>query len=317
MRKIGLLSVCWMVGCGTAGKVDTGPGYAPASPPPQPAMATVNAPMPALGSDATDVGAFDMGTAGMAAPAPLEDIAADVPDDRPPCTDDPNQVAVIGDSYINWASHSLPADLHARSGQAWPMHAIGGASMASGGVAGFIPDQLETAITQHPDIRVVVMDGGGNDLLIPDGNMTGAADCKNSADSPNMPVCQEIVDLALDEAEALMHRAADAGVSDVLYFFYPHVPEGTIIGGTHPNTILDHALPQARAMCDNTEELTGGALRCHFVDMVPVFGNDLTLFAPTDIHPNLAGSQKMADAIWDTMQDACIGQPTSSGCCAP
>jgi len=311
---------CLVVGCSTAGEVDPGSRYQPpAQPDYGPSEPGAVAPGETLG-DAPEP--FELtGTAGMAAPEPLgqgaEDTEDGAPDDRPPCIDDPQQAAIIGDSYINWVSHSLPADLTARIGHAFPMHAIGGASMASGGVAGFIPDQYDNAKAQQPDLRFVIMTGGGNDLLVPDGNMTGASECKNSLDSPSMPICQQVIDLALDEARTLLMRAAQDGVRDVVYFFYPRIPEGTIVGGTHPNTILDHALPQARAFCDNAVNDTHGALRCHFVDMTPVFGGDTSLFAPTDIHPNLAGSAKMADAIWDTMTEACIGQPSSSGCCAP
>ena len=45
-------------------------------------------------------------------------------------------------------------------------------------------------------------------------------------------------------------RHREAGIRDVLYYFYSHVPEGTLIGGWHPNEILDYALPKARAACD-------------------------------------------------------------------
>ncbi len=57
-------------------------------------------------------------------------------------------------------------------------------------------------------------------------------------------------------------------------------------------------------------------MRCHFVDMIAVFGNDPSLLAPTRIHPNPTGSAKTASAIWSWMQEACIGQPNGSGCCA-
>jgi hypothetical protein len=51
--------------------------------------------------------------------------------------------------------------------------------------------------------------------------------------------------------------------------------------------------------------------------MVPVFEGHADYFAPSDIHPNPAGSKAMAAAIWEKMKQDCIAQPESSGCCTP
>lgn len=196
------------------------------------------------------------------------------------------------------------------------MYAVGGASLASGGIAGFIPDQFEAALRADPRINAVVMDGGGNDVLICDAlRFPGCGECKNSANSPNLPVCRAVVQAAVDRARVLMNRAADVGVKDVIYFFYPRVPEGTIIGGAKPNAILDYALPLARDLCNSAAQTTGGRLRCHFVDMIPVFQGHSEYFAPLDIHPNGLGSAAMAKAIWAQMRSSCVAQKSASGCC--
>lgn len=236
---------------------------------------------------------------------------------RPKCLQSDSQVIVIGDSYINWSTHTMPQDFVAVTGQTWRMYAIGGASMASGGVAGFIPDQFETAVRADPNITTVVMDGGGNDILIPNGFFLGGGDCKNLETSPTLPVCQMIVQLAVDRANALMDRGVDVGVKDVIYFFYPHVPEGTIIGGAKPNAILDYAYPLVRGVCDGAEARTAGKLRCHFVDTIPIFEGHTDWFAAADIHENAMGSMAIAQAIWQTMQDNCIAQKSPNTCCDP
>ncbi|MFT3923815.1 MAG: hypothetical protein QM778_14880 [Myxococcales bacterium] len=108
-----------------------------------------------------------------------------------------------------------------------------------------------------------------------------------------------------------------AGIRDVVYFFYPHIPEGRPIGGPHPNEMLEFALPQVKDFCDGREDATGGALRCHFIDMVPVFeGHDPDWFN-TDIHPISEGSQAMAKEVWKRMSEWCVGQREGSGCCEP
>jgi hypothetical protein len=229
----------------------------------------------------------------------------------------PNQVAVLGDSYVNWISHTFPADLARETGVTYRMYAVGGTAMGSGGI-GLIPPQLDQAVTADPNIIAIVMDGGGNDILVADtAQFPQGADCKQNAMSPTVPDCQKIIQKAVDAAVGLMNAAADKGVKDVVYFFYPHVPDGTLIGGAHPNAILDYALPKVKETCDGARARTGGRLTCHFLDLIPVFDGHPDWFAFTDIHPNPTGSAAMAKAVWQVMKDKCIAQPAASGCCAP
>ena len=230
---------------------------------------------------------------------------------------DPDQVIIIGDSYTNWVSHTLPADLAAKAGQTWRLYGVGGASMATGGVSTLIPDQFANALTDDPNIKAVVMDGGGNDILVPDLKWVNGGNCKNDPNSPNVQVCKNIVQAAVDRAYVLMDDMVLAGVKDVVYFFYPHVPNNTTLGGTAPNAILDYAFPIVRDVCEGTESRTNGALRCYFIDMIPVFNGHSDYFTSGDIHPSPAGSAAMATEIWNTMVTHCVAQPASSGCCTP
>jgi hypothetical protein len=268
-------------------------------------------------ADATWVDAVIDAEAGLDA----KDGSADAPGDgditRPPCMKSPSQVVVLGDSYINWISHTFPADLVRESGVTYRMYAVGAAAMATGGLS-LIPPQFDQAVAADPNIIAAIMDGGGNDILVADtAQFPQGADCKQLATSPTIPDCQKIVERAVDKAVELMDTAAAKGVKDVVYFFYPHVPEGTLIGGAHPNAILDYALPKVKATCDGAMARTGGRLTCHFLDLIPVFDQHPDYFAFTDIHPNSTGSQAMAKAVWAVMKNACIAQPASSGCCAP
>src|SRR5262249_2623628 len=147
----------------------------------------------------------------------------------------------------------------------------GGTSMATGGI-GHIPDQLDTALAENANIKAIVMTGGGNDILVADTVMfPDAGQCTTAADATTISDCTEIVQRALDEAASLMDKTADAGVRDVIYFFYPHIPGGGLISGPNPNPILDYALPRAKEVCDSSLERTDGRMKCHFVNMVPVF----------------------------------------------
>jgi hypothetical protein len=234
----------------------------------------------------------------------------------PPCLTKGSQVILVGDSYINWISHTFPADLNREAGQTFRLYAVGGFSMGSGGI-GLIPPEFDQAVAADPDIKTMVLDGGGNDVLIPSAIYANGAQCKNSMSSPTIADCQTIIRTALDAAIRLMDTAASKGVKDVIYFFYPHVPEGTLIGGSYPNAILDYALPMVKDLCDTARVRTDGKLTCHFVDLIPIFEGHPDWFAATDIHPNSMGSAAMAKAVWTTMKDACVAQPASSGCCTP
>jgi hypothetical protein len=234
----------------------------------------------------------------------------------PACMTDPRQAVIVGDSYIDWASHSFPSDLAELAGTTgvWnsrpptgTMYAIAGTSMASGE----IPGQLSRALDDSDDVRIVIMDGGGNDVLL-----SLAQGCKATGSS-TMQVCKDIVTDATTAAAGMMTEASAAGVTDIVYFYYPHVPAGTILGGPNPNEILDYALPMAKAQCDGVLERTGGTTRCHFVDMIPVFEGHSDYFAVGDLHPSDAGSAAMAAKVWQVMMENCVAQPASSGCCRP
>ena len=234
---------------------------------------------------------------------------------KPKCVKKDTQVMVIGDSYINWITHTFPQDMAAEAKQTWRMEAVGGYSMGSGGV-GLIPTEFDDSIKNDPDCHTILMDGGGNDVLVADSSLDPNRDCL-TAKSTTLPQCQMIIDKALAAADALLKKASAAGIRDVVYFFYPHVPEGTALGGDSPNTILDHALPQIRAFCEGIEAETSGKTRCTFIDMVPVFDGHPDWFFSGDIHETSDGSKAMAKQIWKVMTDKCIAQPASSGCCEP
>ena len=237
--------------------------------------------------------------------------------ERPPCVTKPSQIVLIGDSYVNWTTHTFGADLAKEAGETWRMYAMGGASMATGGLTTLIPDQFENGIRADKDIRVAVLDGGGTDILVPAATWVGGGSCKNRADSGNVAVCQKIVQASLDREQQLFARMADVGVRDVVFFFYPIVPNNTVLGGTNPNAIAAWALPKVKTGCDDTYVRTSGRLRCHFVDMIPVFQGHPEYFATGDIHPNRSGSAAMAAAVWDTMTSECVAQKPGSGCCEP
>jgi hypothetical protein len=261
---------------------------------------------PAAGSGGAQAGAGAAGTSGAAG----EGGAAV----RPPCLTKQSQLVAVGDSYLNWITHTFPDDFRTEFGE-YRMYAVGGASMGSGGIAGFIPDQLTMAISEDSDILAAVMTGGGNDILIADtAKYPGSDTCKDRTDAPMDKVCQDVIANAMDVASKLMDTAANAGIRDVVYLFYPHIPGGGF-GGMNPNAILDYSLPMARDLCLGASARTEGKLTCHFIDLVPVFDGHPDWFADDGIHENNLGSAAMAKEVVKVLKEKCVAQPAASGCC--
>lgn len=241
---------------------------------------------------------------------------------QPMCLASASDAAILGDSYVTGAlSPALqPAlqTLYPTAGQ-FANYAVAGTSMASGGILGFIPAQLTSALGAQPNLSFVLMDGGGNDILICDAaKYPSCGTLCNAPGSSNQQVCKDIVSGAIAKAKEMMTTAANAGVRDVVYFFYPHIPANN--GGY--DEILDYAAPLVEQACAEAATLTSGKLTCHFVNPIQAFkdaGGDRNPanFAGDGIHPSAAGQAILADLIYDKMQADCVGLLSSSGCCTP
>jgi hypothetical protein len=138
------------------------------------------------------------------------------------------------------------------------------------------------------------------------------------AETSAQKVCTDIVNTAVTASEQLIAKMADAGVKDIVYFFYPHITASS--GGY--KEILDYSSPRARASCEGAYVRSGGKVTCHFVDLIPPFaaaGGDLNVanFALDGIHPSQAGQDIIAREVWTVMQSRCLGQPSSGTCCMP
>jgi hypothetical protein len=224
---------------------------------------------------------------------------------KTPCITKGNQVALVGDSYIEYINSLTPL-LESRAtkegalmqGDHYNNQAVPGSSLAVGLL--LIAPQWDAAKRAAPDgTKYVVMDGGGNDVLLY--NMQ----CLSDGSSKD-PGCQQVSDDASAVAKEIMMDMKATGVSDVLYFFYPHVPAGG-------QDILDnYSGPSAKKQCE--EELTDPNFRCHFVPLVDAFEGHPDYISSDGIHPSPSGAEVQADVIWKAMKDNCMAQ--SSGCCS-
>jgi lysophospholipase L1-like esterase len=245
----------------------------------------------------------------------------------------PNKVIVLGDSYLDhpvW-SNAIP-DLYADLRSAGSLGAtatyreyqLGGAAMNYGALNLNIPYQYETsartdlAVMNPTDIDTIIMDGGGNDVLIDN------QECLTNAQPPPAnATCATAIQGTVNRASMLLQEAAGEGVKHIVYLFYPHLdPAG---GGILPmpapqvNATLDYAYPLAEQICCGstfTSTATSytcsgntSGTECVFVDIRPAFEGHIADYIKSDhVHPTDAGAQVIADLIAGAMRAYCIAQ---------
>jgi lysophospholipase L1-like esterase len=247
-------------------------------------------------------------TGGRASPnANVAADAATVGEPRPPCLAKPSEVVALGDSYIAAPVVLVPklvqlaiSDGALMQGDSYRDYSVPGATVDTPQGAGTIPPQLTQAKQADSNIKFVIMDGGGNDIL-------GSVTCVG-AGSNNNAMCTGIIQRVSDVVTTMMDNMQALGVTDVVYLMYPHPP----VGGAD---IDDYAIMQAQDLC---AQKSTSSFRCHIVDPRMAFQGHSEYFGGADpIHPNAAGSQVLAQLVWDTMKSNCVAQPASSGCCLP
>ena len=156
-----------------------------------------------------------------------------------------------------------------------------------------IPTQFTTAVSASADIKYVIMDGGGNDILIENPQcITVSPDA-----GPMTSACEQVVSMAISTATTLFQTMKTDGVDKVIYFFYPHLPTTSY---PSVNVMMDYAYPLIQTACENA------AIPCYFIDTRPSFEGHPEYIGPDNIHPTTAGADVIAGLIWGVMQDQCV-----------
>jgi lysophospholipase L1-like esterase len=227
---------------------------------------------------------------------------------EPPCVKGSvsgSQIIFIGDSFLAAPTSNIAFELEAL------MQAAGSSAYCEaprfwllfGTTMEQIVQQYDTEHALDPDIKVVIANGGGNDVLVTDRSCLLQAPPENAG-------CAATVDNALMHATRLMEKAEADGVEHVVYFFYPHEPTAGLFQGDAPaiNDSLDYAEPMARALCESSPICTFVSLSEAAGDS-PGSGYVVRGYHDLDgTHPSPEGSKFFAAAIWDAMVERCIAQ---------
>jgi len=227
---------------------------------------------------------------------------------------------MLGDSYVTGTGSLAlqPAMVSLMSNASgFRNYAVAGTALATGGLTGFIPPQFDQAVAGSANIKLVIMDGGLSDILACDASTyPGCTTICKGGGSSTASVCTGIVTTARTAFTNLLTKMANAGVSDVIYFFLPHLP-GSNSGYAE---LVDYAAPLFASDCAGTLATSGGKLACHFVDLRAPFaaaGGDMNPanFIADAVHPSAAGQAIIATEIVGVMTSQCLGQTPLSGCC--
>jgi hypothetical protein len=215
------------------------------------------------------------------------------------CSATGTEVVMIGDSYpalsgeIGKHLMSLASAAGSlASGDKYRTYYVSGTNLV-GGNPPSIPDQFTQAVMASPDIKYVIMDGGGNDILLDN------PQCITTQPPPQSATCVTVINNAITAATTLFGTMKTAGVKAVVYYFYPHLPT---TGKQYVNQTMDYAYPLVQMAC------ASAPLPVYFVDTRAAFDGHPEYIGPDGIHPTTAGSDVIAGLIWGVMQQQCIAQ---------
>jgi lysophospholipase L1-like esterase len=206
---------------------------------------------------------------------------------------DNNDVVVLGDSI--WAlSGEIQANLHAWNGGTFRNYAVSGAELIGGVIAPSVVQQYDIAMSDNPNSTILVMDGGGNDILLPAvafdpydcltqwyewGRLSSS--CKNFID-----------DIYVDGVNFLNDVHAD-GFTDIVFLGYYYTKNG-LLWVDDLKEAIDYGDARLAQACQYS------AADCTFVDpRSTIRDRDITL---DGVHPNSTGSRKLAELIWPVLQ---------------
>jgi hypothetical protein len=199
------------------------------------------------------------------------------------------EVVVLGDSFL--ASGEITISLEELARQAGALSAGENyrdhSTLITNNLAVEPPGMSAqyAAAQEEGAFSVVIMDGGGGDVLMAPCPEPIASDC---------PILQN----ALSGADVLLQTMADDGVEHVVFFSYPDY-----VGNERVKTTIDVLRPLLAQRC------ASAPLPCHFLDLRPTFAGKYDEYIlPDGQNPTPEGARAAAEAIWSLMQQRCIAQ---------
>ncbi|MGO9834030.1 MAG: hypothetical protein ACLP1X_07445 [Polyangiaceae bacterium] len=233
-----------------------------------------------------------------------------------------DEVVMIGDSYMDLGNVG-PTIMMDANNATYRHYYLAGSALNYGSVNLNIPYQFDTlaetdtAVSDPTDIKVVIMDGGGNDVLIDNSQCLTTPVAGDTS-------CHTAINASVARGQQLEMDMAGKGVQHIVYYFYPDL-DPTVSGHQYAGAWVDYAYPLgAAACCGSANVPASGDLSCRgnaqgtdciWIDTRPLFvgHNDHTdastyWFMSDNIHPTQPGATAIAAKVWAKMQEYCIAQ---------
>ena len=228
---------------------------------------TAGSTAPTAGSSAPDAGGPD---ATVMEPEPREDLGEG----------DGSDVITMGDSWMSntlGTGDAIQGALRRLTSQPYRNYAAQGVLLLQSGIFGAaIPTQYQSAKRRDPDIKTVIMTGGGNDIIQ---NASVQASCDSGGEACKMKLAEIQAALA-----ALWTEMANDGVKDVVYIQYSRD------AGSTDQDVRDDDRPPP-------EICVSGKIRCHSIATTEAVMGSLQ----DGIHPTRAANDRIAKVVWDYM----------------
>ncbi len=206
---------------------------------------------------------------------------------------DNDQVVFLGDSIFA-LSGELQDNLEDYAGETFRRYTLSGAELKGGIIATSIYDQYEIAKQDNGNIDTIVMDGGGNDILIP-AIFLDPYNCKTNwwQFGRLSRKCRNFVDDQYVDAVNLLNRMDAEGIDNVIYLGYYYTKDALLWLDSLEEAVDYGDLRLGQACAFSTAN-------CQFVDpRSSIRDSDIIL---DGIHPTSSGSRKLANLIWPKLQ---------------
>ncbi len=203
---------------------------------------------------------------------------------------DRNEIITLGDSVFD-KDGFIQANLESWAGETFRDYTKNAAELAGGILSNSVTRQYSDARDTDSNIETIVMNGGGNDILIP-AKALDPYGCRTRWYRPNITNrCVRLVENTYVDAVDLLDDMANDGVSNVLYLGYYH-PKGS-------DANLSQAVDTGNLYLEYACEVSTNA-NCSFTASSHVMTPADIL--DDDIHPNATGGNKLANLLWPKLQ---------------
>ena len=198
-------------------------------------------------------------------------------------------VVIVGDSIFDLDGF-IHDNLKTLAGKSYKDYSRSGDSVA------YITNQYNTAIAKRPTIKTIIMDAGGNDILM---DTYWSQACQSSTMNISSS-CKTYLNGVLDNVESLWEDMNADGVDNIFHLGYYSLKAGTLTTLLYGKTRLNGAVQYADIQLNSGCAVSPA--ECWFIDPRADFlGKEATYIKSDGIHPTNPGAKVIATKIWNKM----------------